>query len=109
MFDELITIKNCKKSCIIGNDVWIYDDVTIMGGVTIGDGAIIAVKALVTKDIPPYTIVGGVPANKIKYRFTPEQIDFLLEFKWWNKDEAWLSEHVNDFKDIEVFIRRCKQ
>lgn len=69
---------------IIGNDVWIGRDVTIMSGVTIGDGAVIAANSHIVKDIEPYSIVGGNPAKFIKYRFTPEIIDQLLELKWWN-------------------------
>lgn len=97
------------KSVIIGNDVWIGDGVTIKGGISIGDGAIIAMNACVTKDVPPYAIVGGVPAKVIRYRFSEGQIDFLLSFKWWNKPEDWLAENSNSFNDIETFINRHKK
>jgi acetyltransferase-like isoleucine patch superfamily enzyme len=81
---------------IIGNDVWICDNVTIMSGVTIGDGAVIACNSHVVKNVEPYSIVGGNPAKLIKYRFTPEQIEKLLEIKWWN----WEDEKINDFTPV---------
>lgn len=74
------------KICNIGNDVWIGTRVVVMDGVSIGDGAVIAAGAVVTKDVKPYSIVGGVPARHIKYRFTEEIIEFLIDFKWWNRE-----------------------
>ena len=76
-----------KGDIIIGNDVWIGYEAVIMSGVTIGDGAIIGARSVVTKDIPPYTIVGGVPARQIRRRFSEETIAALLELKWWNWPE----------------------
>lgn len=73
-----------KGDIIIGNDVWIGYDAVIMAGVHIGDGAIIAARAVVTKDVPPYTIVGGTPAKEIRKRFHAEVIDRLLMLKWWD-------------------------
>jgi virginiamycin A acetyltransferase len=73
-----------KGDTVIGNDVWIGNSVTIMQGVTIGDGAIIGTNALVTKDVAPYTIVGGNPAKLIRKRFDEETIEFLVELRWWN-------------------------
>ncbi|MBU3174860.1 CatB-related O-acetyltransferase [Clostridium estertheticum] len=73
-----------KGDIEIGNDVWIGYDAIIMSGVKIGDGAIIGTRAVVTKDVPPYTIVGGVPAKVIKKRYDDETISKLLEIKWWN-------------------------
>lgn len=72
---------------IIGNDVWIGYESVIMQGIHIGDGAIIATRAVVTKDVPPYTIVGGVPAKEIKKRFSEEIIKKLIKIKWWNWTE----------------------
>lgn len=85
----------------IGNDVWIGARVTLLGGVTIGDGAVIAAGAVVTKDVPSYAIVAGVPAKIIKYRFDDEEISYLESIKWWDKDEKWIEEHADLFEDIK--------
>ncbi len=79
-----------KGDIVIGNDVWIGYDAIIMAGVHIGDGAVIGTRAVVTKDVPPYTIVGGVPARKIKMRFDSQTVEDLLELKWWD----WTSEKI---------------
>lgn len=73
-----------KGDIIIGNDVWIGYEAVIMAGVHIGDGAVIAARAVVTKDVPPYTIVGGTPARKIRMRFEEETIARLQQIQWWN-------------------------
>ncbi|APY12841.1 chloramphenicol acetyltransferase [Seonamhaeicola sp. S2-3] len=73
-----------KGDIIIGNDVWIGHDATIMAGVKIGDGAIIASKSVVTKNVEPYAIVGGNPAKLIRKRFEEEKIEELLRLQWWN-------------------------
>jgi len=80
-----------KGDIVIGNDVWIGDEAVIMAGVTIGDGAIIGARAVVTKDVPPYTIVGGVPAKKIRMRLDQGTVSKLMEMKWWN----WPIEKIN--------------
>lgn len=105
-FDEMLSVDG--KNAIIGNDVWIGKNAIIKGGVTIGDGAIVAMGAIVTKDVPPYAIVGGIPAKIIRYRFGPEQISKLLEFQWWNKNEEWLKKNVNVFEDINIFLEHIR-
>lgn len=87
-------------SVIIGNDVWIGDGVLIMEGVTIADGTIVAAGALVTKDTLPYSIVGGVPARVIKYRFNIDDINYLVNLKWWNKGKKWIKQNSKNFNDI---------
>ena len=84
-----------KGNTIIGNDVWIGHDATIMPGVTIGDGAIIATKAVVTKNVEPYTVVGGNPAKPIKKRFSEDIICKLLELKWWDWDIEKITKNVD--------------
>ena len=79
-----------KGDIVVGNDVWIGYEAVVMAGVTIGDGAIIGSRAVVTRDVPPYAIVGGVPAKLIRYRFTEKTIERLLAIKWWD----WPAERV---------------
>ncbi len=100
--------ENEKYTIKIGNDVWIGANVSILDGVEIGDGAIIAANALVSKNVPPYTIVGGVPSKIIKKRFLEEEIDFLQEFKWWNKPKDWIVNNATFFTDISGFIKNIK-
>lgn len=88
-----------NRSITIGNDVWIAANVIILPGVNVGDGAILAAGAVVTEDVEAYTIVGGVPAKMIKKRFTDEEIEILLDIKWWN----W--PHVNIEKSIEYILK----
>jgi virginiamycin A acetyltransferase len=92
-----------KKGDInIGNDVWIGYNATIMAGVTIGDGAIIATNSTVIKDVEPYSIVGGNPAKEIKKRFSEETISKLLELKWWNWDIEKITKNIQNLTDNEI-------
>ncbi|MFA4995831.1 MAG: CatB-related O-acetyltransferase [Patescibacteria group bacterium] len=98
-----------SKLIIIGNDVWIGANSIVLDGVTIGDGAIIGAGAVVTKDVPPYAIMGGVPAKLIRYRFSNKDIEFLLKNKWWNKDITWLKENYSSTYDIKNFKRSLRK
>ena len=91
---------------IVENDVWIGNNVTIFSGVTIHTGAIIGSGAVVTKDVPPYAIVAGVPAKIIKYRFEEEIIEKLLESKWWLKDCEELKKHKFLFNNPKEFLEK---
>ncbi|ROS87707.1 MULTISPECIES: CatB-related O-acetyltransferase [Bacteroidales] len=86
------------KQVNIGNDVWIGANAMILGGITIGDGAIIGAGAVVTKDIPPYAIVGGIPARIIRYRFPNDVINALLSSQWWNLSENILKSNIKVFQ-----------
>lgn len=94
---------------VIGNDVWIGSYVRIMEGVTIHDGAVVAAGAIVTKDVPPYAIVGGVPAKIIKYRFDEETIKKLLDLKWWEKGQEWIKKHADAFDDVEKLLSDAEE
>ena len=83
-----------KGDIIVGNDVWIGFEAVILSGVTIGDGAIIGARAVVTKDVPPYTIVGGVPAKTIRKRFDDRTIEKLLSLRWWDRDETTVKKAI---------------
>ena len=83
-----------KGDIIIGNDVWIGYEAVITAGVTVGDGAIIGTRAVVTKDVPPYTIVGGVPAKPIRKRFDNETLDELLKIRWWDWQEEKIARNI---------------
>ena len=92
-FSEYIAIE-------IGNDVWLGARAIVMDGIKIGDGAIVAAGAVVTKDIPPYAIVGGVPAKIIRYRFKSEKIQYLLNSKWWTLSLAEIKNLMNELNKI---------
>lgn len=89
----------------IGSDVWIGARAIIMDGLTIGSGAIIGAGAIVTKDVLPYEIVGGVPARRIRLRYTPDQIERLLKIAWWDRGEEFCRRHAKLFNDPEAFFR----
>lgn len=104
MFDEFrFYDKERELVNKIGSDCWIGKDVTLIGGVEIHDGAVVLAGAYVTKDVPPYAIVGGIPARVIRYRYDQETIDFLLKVKWWNMPSEWYKEHWHLMTDIEAF------
>lgn len=88
----------------IGSDVWVGHRAIIFGGITVGDGAIIASGAVVTKDVEPYAIVGGVPARILKKRFQQSTIDRLLEIRWWDSDEETLRKYSDLFGDPDTFV-----
>lgn len=91
-----------KGDIVIGNDVWIGYEAVIMSGVHIGDGAIIGTRALVTKDVPPYAIVGGVSAKLIRKRFENSVIEDLLKIKWWNWDTEKISKKLHDIRSGNI-------
>lgn len=93
---------------VIGNDVWIGARAIILDGVEIGNGSIIAAGAVVTKDVPAYAVVGGVPARVLRYRFSAEEISFLDHFKWWDRDVDWLSSNASRFTNIKQFIAESR-
>lgn len=97
------------RYCVIGNDVWIGKGARLMCGVTIGDGAIVGAYALVTKDVPPYSIVGGVPARTIRYRFEEEDIRWLRQLRWWDKDREWLERFGRYFYDVKELRRQVQE
>lgn len=96
-----------KGDTVVGNDVWIGQGATIMPGVTIGDGAIVATKSVVVRDVPPYAIVGGNPAKVIKLRFSDQQIADLLEVAWWHWpiDKITRNLHLLTSKDISGMMK----
>lgn len=101
----------CKGPVTIGNDVWIANDATILHGVTIGDGACVATRSVVTKDVPPYTVVGGNPAKVIKVRFDSKTIRRFLRLQWWN----WPDSKVKKFlplmlsPDVKKFLDKAEK
>lgn len=96
------------KQTVIGNDVFIGANVTVLDGVKIADGAVIGAGAVVTKDIPPYAVAVGVPAQVVKYRFDEDTIKALLEKQWWNGSEEDLNRVEQDFFDVEAFLKKTK-
>jgi virginiamycin A acetyltransferase len=91
-----------KGDTIIGNDFWVGMDTVIMPGINIGDGAIVAAKSVITKDVEPYTIVGGNPAQKIKERFPEQIINKLLEIRWWDLNIEIISDHIDEIVNGEI-------
>lgn len=87
-----------KGDIVIGNDVWIGYEAVVMAGVTIGDGAIIGARAVVTRDVPPYTIMGGVPAKEIRKRFPDETIGKFLKLRWWDWPEEKIQRYIGEIQ-----------
>lgn len=104
-FQERIRVDKHYR-VVIGNDVWVGINSIIIGGVTIGDGAIIAAGSVVTKDVPPFAVVGGVPAKIIRYRFTPEDIQKVQEMQWWDWDDLKIENNYHLF--TKGGFTRCK-
>lgn len=109
-FDELKFVDEIEKfSVIIGNDCWIGQGVFIVSGINIGHGAVVLAGAVVTKDILPYGIYGGVPAKLLKFRYDKEVIDFLLDFNWWDYDQMWFKDNIDLMSNIELFYKKYKK
>lgn len=100
-FSQKSSFKETKDFPQIGNDCWIGENVFIAGGVKISDGVVVYAGAVVTKDIPPYAIVGGIPAKILEYRYDNDTIAFLMNFKWWDKDIKWLEDNYYLLCDID--------
>jgi acetyltransferase-like isoleucine patch superfamily enzyme len=94
-----------SKLTIIGNDVWIGEKAIVLDGVEIGSGAIIAAGSVVTKNVAPYAIVGGVPAKVLKSRFNENEINTLLKAEWWNSSDEWLKENYYKFSSLANFLK----
>lgn len=93
--------ENRKFFVSIGSDVWIGNNVLILNGVNIGDGAIVAAGSVVVKDVPSYTIAGGVPAKQLRMRFPDDDVQFLENLRWWEKSDDWLRKNSSLFDDIK--------
>ena len=112
--DGIIQEKNIKK-VTIGNDVWIGEHAFVRIGVNVGDGAVIAARAVVTKDVPPYSIVAGVPGRIIGKRFSDEIIEALINIKWWNYDLSIFNDFdfsnitVESVRELKKRVDRCSQ
>lgn len=104
-FEENMLVEG--RSVVIGNDVWIGAKAILLEGIKISDGAVIAAGAVVTRDVPPYAIVGGVPARIIRFRFEENKIAFLSRLRWWDKGDEWIKEHAEYFENIDELMRIC--
>lgn len=105
LYEELRYVAGTVDAVHIGNDCWIGDRAFIVGGVKINDGAVVLAGAVVTKDVPPYAIVGGVPARILRYRYDEETIKFLLGVRWWDNDKEWFYKHWELLSDVDKLKR----
>ena len=113
IFTDAIDAYERVGDTLIGNDVWIGSEAIVMAGVSIGDGAVIASRAVVTKDVAPYSIVGSNPAKHIRFRFSATEIEMLLEMKWWEWDDEILKKSMNlmcssDIKGLYTYWKTTK-
>lgn len=106
---EEVSYAEGKDYVVVGNDIWIGSGAVLINGIRIGDGAVIAAGAVVTKDVEPYAIVGGVPAKVIRKRFSEEQIRRLEEIQWWDWPEAKIREQKSQFGDIDIFLDKFNE
>ena len=97
-----------RGDIIIGSDVWIGTDAMILSGVSIGHGAVIAARSVISRDIPPYAVVAGAPAKVVRYRFDEDAIKKLLEIKWWEWDDGRIREAVSllSIPNVNEFLRK---
>ncbi len=100
--EEVTKAWDNKGDIVIGNDVWIGYEAVVLSGVTIGDGAIIGTRAVVTRDVPSYTIVGGVPAKPIRKRFDDKTIDALLQMKWWDWPKETIQKNIQAIQSGQI-------
>jgi len=103
---EDFPVQEDKGTIIVGNDVWIGRKAKILDGVTIGDGAIVGAYSVVTKNVPPFAVVAGNPAQIKKFRFDQETIDALRKIAWWKWDEETVKKRMIDFLDVYLFIKK---
>ena len=102
MYEEYLYYDKKQKIAVkIGNDCWVGEGAFLVGGIELGDGSVVLAHAVVTKNVPPYAIVGGVPARIIKYRYDDNTIAFLRQIQWWNFPVSWLKENWELLCDIE--------
>lgn len=108
VFSDTDVFESSKKTTI-GHDVWIGEKAIVLDGVSVGTGAVIAAGAVVTKNVMPYAIVGGVPARLIKYRFSEEDMNILLKSEWWDKPDEWLQQNHEKFNNSESFLNMLNE